>query len=161
MTWTLATVTLYTGLSLLIPSTISQDECTLPTNQDVVRVANLIYAVNTFEGTVATVVEELLEVHFTCLATVGHDMYSQASVIVNVTTTSDSAGSTVRQFQLRCLDSTWEQSPGSNFDNSASLLAAPFSIETQSRCSQCELLPNEGNYDPDSNCVRECIYTYI
>ena len=146
---------LCTGLVLLLtPPTASQEQCSLPTDQDVRNVADEIFQSSTSDG-VAPSVQELLHKHFTCLATVALDMFAYATVIANFTHTG-SSDSTVQQFQLRCVDGAWEKSTFSSFKNPENLPAMPCDIETQIQCSLCEQLdPTLENYDPDSHCLCE------
>ena len=150
-------VFLCTGLVLLlIPPTASQEQCTLPTDQDVKDVANNLFDALAPEGVTPQTVQELLQVHFTCLARVAQDMYAYATVVTNFTTTS-SSDSKVEQFQLHCVDDTWARSPGSLFKNPANIPAMPFTIETQFQCSECEAkAASTPNYNPDSNCLCKC-----
>ena len=145
------------GVVLLLTSPVaSQEQCTIPTDQDVKEVANQIYETLTLEGDSPNTVQDVLEVHFTCLATVALDMYASATVVSNFTI-NNSSGSIVDQFQLVCDNSTWEKSSLSGFETtSGNLPSMPFDIATQNRCSRCELVTSPlANYDPDSNCICE------
>ena len=158
MALSLRVVLLCVGTSLLLSAPIpSQGQaCTFPNDHDVFIVATSI--ISTSDP--GTVLEELLQVHFTCLARVSLDMYTSATVVANVTT-DVLPGGTIEQFQLVCMSGTWEQSPNSSFKDSSALPEMPFAIETNDQCSQCEELsmpPQESNYDPDSNCVCEYMY---
>ena len=148
---------LCTGFTLLLqtPLTASQEPCILPTDQDVKDVADIIFASLASEGAMAQSVQELFQVHFTCLARVAQDMYAYATVVANFTT--DISGSQVQQFQLRCVDDEWVRSVSTRFKDSADISAMPFAIETQFQCSQCEqMLASTPNYDDDSHCLCEC-----
>ena len=154
------TVVLFVGTSLLIsvPTTSQGQACTFPTEQDVINVANEIFAF-IVSGGVPPSVQDLLQVHFTCLARVAQDMYTSATVVANFTFTS-SPDSTVEQYQLVCMSGAWTRSTFSNFKDPAALPAMPFAINTNYQCSLCEELTmgmQDSNYDSDSNCV--CEYT--
>ena len=149
------------GMSLLLaaPTTSQGQPCTIPTEQNVRDVANQIFPSSDPEGEDIQI-QELLQVHFTCLARVAQDMYSSATVVATFTTTS-SSNSTTAQYQLVCTSSAWTRSSVSGFKDPAALPAMPFAIETNYSCSQCEelQLSEQGpNYDPDSNCIREYMY---
>ena len=146
-----------TGLALLLaPPSISQEQCNYPTDQDVKSVADTLFQTSVPEGTAPPTVQDLFQVHFTCLATVALDMYAYATVVANFTIT-ESSEDTVEQFQLRCVGGAWGPSPGSIFK--VNLPAMPFAIETQHQCFQCEETSlSLSNYDPDSHCLCECVY---
>ena len=140
------------GLSLLlVPPTASQDQCTLPTDQDVTYVADVLFEELVVEGIIPPTVQDLFEVNFTCLATVAKDMYAFATVIAIFTTTA-SAGNEVEQFQLRCDEGAWNVSTNPSFKP----VSMPFTNETQYQCYECADLPaSTPNYDPDSHCLCE------
>ena len=153
MQFTVRFTFLYTGLALLlIPPTTSQEQCTLPTDQDVTEVANTIFEAIKTKGTAAQTVQEVFQVNFTCLAKVAQDMYAYATVVTNFTTTNSSSDSQVEQFHLRCGGGAWVVSPSSAFKNPANIPAMPFATETQFQCSNCEELPSA---NPESNCICE------
>ena len=149
------TTLLCAGVVLLLTSPIvAQQRCTLPTNQDVEEVANELFKALATDETAQTV-QDLLEVHFTCLATVALDMYAYASVVVNLTTMGSPE---LTQFQLVCTDGAWGTSPSSYFEPPGNLPAMPFDVDTKYQCYECEeLSSSQPNYDPDSNCLCECL----
>ena len=164
MALSLRVVLLCVGTSLLLsaPTPSQGQACTFPTEHDVIRVANDIFASIASDGNPPSV-QALLQMHFTCLARVSLDMYTSATVVANFTT-ADLPDGTIQQYQLVCMSGTWEQSSISNFKDPAALPAMPFAIETNDQCSRCEELsmpPQESNYDPDSNCVCEYMYSII
>ena len=152
-------ITLLCGGVMLLMTlpTASQEQCSLPTDQDVINVANQLYQKITSEGITPQSVQDLFQVHFTCLATVALDMYAYATVVANFTTTGSSVSIT-QQFQIRCVGSAWKRSPFSDFKNPVNIPAMPFAIETQFQCSNCEeTTSSAANYNPDSNCFCECV----
>ena len=147
------------GVVLLLTSPIaSQEQCTIPTDQDVKEVANQIYKTLPVEGVPPSTVQDVLEVHFTCLATVALDTYAYATVVANFTI-NNSSGSIVDQFQLVCDGGTWEKSSMSGFEStSGSLPSMPFGIATQFQCSNCEeITVSIPHYNTKSNCLCECV----
>ena len=140
------------GLSLLlVPPSTSQEQmqCTLPTDQDVMDVADELFEALQTEGMSLLTVQNLFKVQFTCLARVAKDMYAFAAVIANFTTTASNA---FEQFQLRCDGGAWMASTTTSFKPRS----LPYN-ETQYQCSECEELPaSTPNYDPDSYCLCEC-----
>ena len=148
---------LCTGLTLLLtPPTASQEQCPLPTYQDVKNVADGIFEVIGSDGDVP-VVQEVFYVHFTCLATVGLEMYAYATVVANFTHNVNPDFINKVQFQLMCGSGGWVMDD--TFKDLGSLPTMPFAVETQFQCSKCANTGSGPNgYDPDSNCLCEYIY---
>ena len=139
----------------LLTATTSQ-ECDIPTSEEVEDVAEAILGSELPEGSLPPSIT-LMQMHFTCLATVALDKFSWASVVVNFTDTDVPGVAQVRQFQMACTSfNMWERDI-SSFD--PSLPAMPFDIETQYQCAQCLLVPpTSPNYDPVSNCLGKCVH---
>lgn len=134
-----------------------QQECDLPTVDDVTSVGEVILVIANPEGTSEPDITTT-RIHFTCLATVALDKYAWASVVVNFTTSDDPDVVQVEQFELRCVNGAWQVTPDT-FD--PNLPSMPFDIVPQYQCSGCsQSAPTGSEYDPDSNCIRcasECL----
>ena len=109
---------------LLVPTALQGQSCTFPTEQDVMNIANQIFdsIASKREG---IHVQDLLQVHFTCLATSAEDMYTSATVVATFTTTS-SSDSTTEQYQLVCTSGAWVRSSQSGFKDQAALPGGPY-----------------------------------
>ena len=142
---------------LLIPPTSSQNQCTLPTNEDVRSVANYLYSLNN-EGSPPTV-QDVFQVHFICLATVAQDMYAYATLIANFTITSNS-DILEQEFQLVCDGAGVWGSASNDFIDPTDSLPMLFKIETESQCAQCGgMASSTANYNPNSTCLcKWCIF---
>ena len=140
-------------LTTPIPTQV-QGQCALPTSEEVTdSLESLLQSQSSASTSKQSV--NIMQIHFTCLATVALEKYSYASVVVNFTVTSSNApdANLVRQFQLKCGSSSWARHPSNGFD--LNVPSMPFDIETEYQCSECvQRDPSPVNYDSVSNCLH-------
>ena len=147
------TLLIFAVTLLLVDSTLSQSQCSLPNATDIGNALQRLLLSDVGEG--SDIQSTLIDFHFTCLAVEARDLYRAFSIAVSYNTNDQGSTVLYAQIQLECTSGN-NIRPRSVLGIEANLNRSVFSITTRRDCRTCTADANIPNLDADANCLREC-----